>query len=106
MTRPGRCRFVRLLLFSLQTPRESLACCVVSKLVATLITYPCQNLRARKQAGELAMVANTPTTLGGVLRKEGLGGLYRGLAPTLLHVTPNVCIVFLVYEFIVGRKMF
>ena len=52
------------------------------------------------------MVANTPTTLPGVLSKEGFGGLYRGLAPTLLHVTPNVCIVFLVYEFIVERKMF
>lgn len=85
---------------------ESLACCIVSKLIATLITYPCQNLRARKQAGELAIAANSPTTLTGVLGKEGYRGLYRGLVPTLIHVTPNVCIVFLAYEFFVGRKMF
>lgn len=87
-------------------PLESLACCIVSKLIATLITYPCQNLRARKQAGDLAIAAHSPTTLTNILQKEGFCGLYRGLVPTLIHVTPNVCIVFLAYEFFVGRKMF
>jgi len=84
------------------TPMESLSYCIASKLIATMITYPCQNLRARKQAGELATNVNSPTTIKGVIRKEGLFGLYRGLAPTLVHVTPNVCLVFLVYEFFVG----
>ena len=92
--------------YFLQSPLESLACCIVSKLIATLITYPCQNLRARKQAGDLAIAANSPTTLNNILQKEGFCGLYRGLVPTLIHVTPNVCIVFLAYEFFVGRKMF
>ena len=92
--------------YFLQSPLESLACCIVSKLIATLITYPCQNLRARKQAGDLAIAANSPTTLTNILQKEGFCGLYRGLVPTLIHVTPNVCIVFLAYEFFVGRKMF
>ena len=31
-------------------------------------------------------------------RREGLRGYYKGLSPYLLHVTPNICIVFLVYE--------
>lgn len=88
-----------------KSPLESLACCIVSKLIATLITYPCQNLRARKQAGDLAIAANSPTTLTNILQKEGFCGLYRGLVPTLIHVTPNVCIVFLAYEFLVGGKM-
>jgi len=30
-------------------------------------------------------------------------GFYKGLGPYLLHVTPNVCIVFLVYERIVAH---
>ena len=38
-------------------------------------------------------------------RKEGLIGFYRGLAPTLVHVTPNVCVVFLVYELFMGWKL-
>lgn len=83
-------------------PIESMAYCIVSKLIATLITYPCQNLRARKQAGELATAVKSPTTFMDVLRKEGLVGFYRGLAPTLIHVTPNVCVVFLVYELFMG----
>ena len=62
--------------------------------MATLVTYPCQNLRARAQAGELA--GKNATNFLGVLQNEGLRGLYRGLIPTLVHVTPNVCIVFLV----------
>ena len=37
-----------------------------------------------------------------ILRREGPRGLYRGLAPYLLHVTPNVCLVFLVYELVTG----
>jgi len=85
-------------------PHESLGCCVLSKLIATLITYPCQNLRARQQAGNSVASFNVPTTLKGVLKQEGLRGLYSGLFPTLIHVTPNICIVFLVYEFFVGNK--
>jgi len=80
---------------------ESLACCVVSKLVAAVITYPCQNMRARQQAGELAEYA--PKNLRAILKQESFYGLYRGLLPTLAHVTPNVCIVFLAYEFFVGE---
>ncbi len=31
-------------------------------------------------------------------RIEGWRGMYKGMAPYLLHVTPNICIVFLFYE--------
>jgi solute carrier family 25 folate transporter 32 len=71
--------------------------------VAAVATYPCQNLRSRQQAGELAG-KNAPTTLKGIIVNEGVLGLYRGLLPTLVHVTPNVCVVFLVYEFLVNNE--
>ena len=31
-------------------------------------------------------------------RQERLRGFFKGLSPYLLHVTPNICIVFLMYE--------
>ena len=31
-------------------------------------------------------------------RVESWRGFFKGLSPYLLHVTPNICIVFLVYE--------
>ena len=35
-------------------------------------------------------------------RMEGVYGFYKGIPPYLLHVTPNICIVLLVYETIVA----
>ena len=31
-------------------------------------------------------------------RYEGLRGFYKGLPAYLIYVTPNICIVFLIYE--------
>ena len=31
-------------------------------------------------------------------RKERWRGFFKGLSPYLLHVTPNICLVFLIYE--------
>ena len=31
-------------------------------------------------------------------RKEGVAGLYKGMTPYLVHVMPNICLVFLIYE--------
>ena len=36
-------------------------------------------------------------------RHEGLRGLYKGLTPYMVHVMPNICLVFLIYEYIVNR---
>ena len=33
-----------------------------------------------------------------VCRQEGARGFYKGLGPYLLHVTPNICMVFIIYE--------
>ncbi|CAG0923815.1 unnamed protein product [Notodromas monacha] len=36
-------------------------------------------------------------------REEGLRGFYKGLVPNLMHVTPNICLVFLIYEQLTAR---
>lgn len=33
-----------------------------------------------------------------IYRYEGLRGFYKGLPAYFLHVTPNICIIFLIYE--------
>ena len=69
--------------------------------MAALVTYPCQNLRARQQAG---VQDSNQITVRSILQREGVRGLYRGLAPYLLHVVPNVCLVFLAYEAVAGTN--
>ncbi|PSN44292.1 Mitochondrial folate transporter/carrier [Blattella germanica] len=76
---------------------EYLTFAACSKLVAAALTYPYQVIRARLQdqhhdyKGSWDCVVRT-------WRYEGSRGFYKGLVPYLLHVTPNVCLVFLIYE--------
>lgn len=69
----------------------------MSKLLAASITYPYQVIRARLQdqhvnyEGVIDVVKKT-------WRYESFLGFYKGSGAYLLHVTPNICIVFFVYE--------
>ena len=36
------------------------------------------------------------------IRYEGMRGMYKGLTPYLVHVMPNICLVFLTYEYMVN----
>eukprot|EP00095_Tigriopus_kingsejongensis_P002644 maker-scaffold441_size170131-snap-gene-0.39 protein:Tk02644 transcript:maker-scaffold441_size170131-snap-gene-0.39-mRNA-1 annotation:"hypothetical protein SINV_07141" len=81
---------------------EKMGACAVSKVLAALITYPCQNLRACQQANE--GIGRTISAQF-LWRKEGWRGFYRGMIPYLIHVIPNVCTVFLIYELVVGGGM-
>ncbi|KAI1294189.1 Mitochondrial folate transporter/carrier [Halotydeus destructor] len=76
---------------------EYLAFAVISKLFAATITYPYQVLRARLQDQHNAY-DNLRDVFKKTWRLEGLNGFYKGLAAYLIHVTPNICIVFLIYE--------
>ncbi|KAG0424167.1 hypothetical protein HPB47_000099 [Ixodes persulcatus] len=76
---------------------QYLAFAALSKLLSASVTYPYQLVRARLQdqhrdyQGLKEVVART-------WRYEGLRGFYKGVTAYFLHVTPNICIVFLMYE--------
>lgn len=70
----------------------------MSKVVAALLTYPCQNVRACQQAATDAAVTMSAMD---IVRREGVRGLYRGVVPYLMHCVPNACLVFVVYEAVV-----
>ncbi|KAI9598792.1 mitochondrial carrier domain-containing protein [Syncephalis fuscata] len=60
----------------------------VSKLFATVSTYPYQVLRSRLQMPLAKYIG----------KLEGVLGFYKGLAPNALRVLPGTCITFVVYE--------
>ncbi|KAK9505150.1 hypothetical protein O3M35_009267 [Rhynocoris fuscipes] len=76
---------------------EYLGFAATSKLLAASVTYPYQVVRARLQdqyhnyRGSFDCIQQT-------WRYEGIRGFYKGLLPYLLHVMPNICLVFIIYE--------
>lgn len=80
-----------------QSSVEYLTFAAVSKLIAAGATYPYQVVRARLQdqhrsyTGAWHCVTET-------WRYERVRGFYKGLTPYLLHVTPNICLVMLIWE--------
>ena len=83
--------------FLLQTTKEYLAFAAVSKLIAAAATYPYQVVRARLQDHNHSY-AGTWDCVKQTWRYESIRGFYKGLAPYLAHVTPNICLVMLIYE--------
>jgi len=73
---------------------EYLALAAFSKTVASVVSYPYQVIRSRKQ--------DYPYTYhSGVLatwREKGIRGFYRGLVVNTARVIPSACVVFFVYE--------
>lgn len=82
---------------------EYLTFAALSKLFAATATYPYQVVRARLQdqyrdyKGVMDVVSQT-------WRYEGVRGFYKGLSPYMVHVTPNICLVFLIYEMFTGQR--
>jgi len=37
-------------------------------------------------------------TVGGILRREGVSGFFKGIIPNAIRVAPNAAITFVVYE--------
>ncbi|KAL0048960.1 hypothetical protein WJX82_003336 [Trebouxia sp. C0006] len=74
----------------------------ISKLSASVVTYPSQVVRARlqqRQAHNRAVqYRDGLATLKLIIQREGTGGLYKGLVPNVLRVMPQSAITFLVYE--------
>ncbi|GAB4819511.1 hypothetical protein N2152v2_006557 [Parachlorella kessleri] len=84
------------------TSAEITAFGALSKMAASIATYPSQVVRSRLQQRMDAGRALRYTGVGDVLRKtlarEGVGGFYKGLVPNVLRVMPQSAVTFLVYE--------
>ena len=76
---------------------EYLFFAALSKFVAAVTTYPYQVVRARLQ-DQHSRYRGAIHCIRSTFRYEGLPGFYKGLVPYMLHVVPNICIVFLIYE--------
>lgn len=76
---------------------EYLTFAAISKLIAAGTTYPYQVVRARLQ-DQHRNYKGVTDVIRQTWRYEGIRGFYKGLTPYLVHVTPNICIVFLIYE--------
>lgn len=76
---------------------EYLIFAAISKLIAAAVTYPYQVIRARLQDHHHTY-EGAWDCMKKTWRYERLLGFYKGLVPYLVHVTPNICLVMLIWE--------
>lgn len=76
---------------------EYLMFAAISKLIAAATTYPYQVIRARLQDNN-HNYKGTWDCIKQTWKYERTRGFYKGLAPYLVHVTPNICMVMLIWE--------
>jgi len=84
------------------SPSTYLMFAAISKVIAAVTTYPYQVVRARLQDTD-CKYSGSWDCLNRTVKHEGVGGLYKGLTPYMVHVMPNICLVFLIYEYMVNR---
>jgi len=74
----------------------------VAGALGAAVTTPLEVLKTRLQVQTRRKYRTILGSLGLIVREEGIRGLYRGLAPTLLALPPNWAIYFCTYEALRG----
>ncbi|KAG7446504.1 mitochondrial carrier [Guyanagaster necrorhizus] len=83
---------------------RKLACGALAGSISQTLTYPFDVLRRKMQvtgmrsSGLGIAYSGAFDALTGIVRTEGVGGLYRGLWPNLLKVAPSIATSFFTYE--------
>jgi solute carrier family 25 (mitochondrial folate transporter), member 32 len=72
----------------------------LSKMTASLLTYPHEVVRSRMMDARGATGVSLLQTMGRVYAQDGMLGFYSGLPVALIRVIPNCCITFMSYEFL------
>ena len=91
-------------IYTSETPTmvEYTAIASISKIIATVLTYPYQTLKSRLQTESKYMTKEyrgVIMTFKNIYHGEGLGGFYKGLGVNLVRVLPGTIVTFGVYEF-------
>ncbi|XP_076456376.1 solute carrier family 25 member 32-like [Babylonia areolata] len=84
------------------TSAEYVLIAAASKMHAACLTYPFQVVRSRLQDQHRAY-KGVIDVCQQIIRKESYRGFYKGFCAYMLHVTPNICIVFLLYELLTRK---
>ena len=80
-----------------------LCCSIISKLVATLATYPHEVLRTRLQTLKHSKYSCLRNSIARIWREEGFRGFYKGLSATLIRVIPTTAIIFVTHHALIEK---
>ena len=82
---------------------------MLSKILASFVTYPQQVVRARMQKLQIEernqiKYKSVLQSFGTISRREGISGMYKGMVPNLARMLPSTGVTFFTYEFV--NRMF